>query len=615
MSAQEMKNVPHWDLGNIYPDLESEALEMDRQKLDKHLADLESFVSENQISRDGRLPDDPAQAANIVSGFLNRLNTAGDLFETLEAYLYGFASTDSYNKEAARLISLLDPEGVRLENVETLFKGWLGAMTEKTEIMPDVIAMNETAKAHSFYLEEAARQSRFLMSEDEESLAAELSLSGANAWTKLQGVIISQLKAEMEIDGESKELPLSVLSTFTSDPDEKIRKNAYQASEKALASAREPLAACLNGVKGAVNTLNGHRGRKDALGDSLDKSRLDRQVLETMFESMESASPMMRRYRKAKAKLLGKDRMEPWDLPAPVGDADRIYQWDEARAFILTNFATYSPKLENLASRAFDEGWIDAEPRDGKQVGAFCMRLPKVEESRILLSYDGRLGQLTTLAHELGHAYHNECLRGKTNLQAALPMTLAETASIFCENIVTDAILDQADGAADELAVLDSFLQMASYLTLEIYARYLFESEIFVKRQKAELSADDFCELTTQVYRRTLGDTIVEGDFRPYDWARLPHYYLSDLSFYNYPYTFGFLFSMGLYQMFRQGRSGFHQGYDLLLADSGMGTAVDLGQRMGIDIRAPGFWAGSYEVVGRRIERFEELVEEQTSSI
>ncbi|HET6443143.1 MAG TPA: M3 family oligoendopeptidase [candidate division Zixibacteria bacterium] len=608
MASRELANLPRWDLSNIYPGLESETLALDRQKLDDQLTDLETFASANQISADGHLHEDPVKAAQIIGAVLDRLNAAGGLYETLENYLYGFVATDSYNKEATRLTSLLDPQSVRLEKIEKRFQGWIGALARESGFLDEVILLNKTTAAHSFYLKETAQLSRFLMSDAEEELAADLSLSGANAWTKLHGVIISQLKADMELEGEVKELPLSLLSTYISDPDESTRERALKAQEQALASAREPLAACLNGLKGSVGTLNDRRGRTDALHDSLDKSRIDRQVLETMLEAMESAFPLLRRYLKAKARLLGKDRLEQWDFPAPVGDTDRLYEWDEAKELILSSFATYSPGLAALASKAFDRGWIDAEPRDGKQVGGFCMRLPAAKESRILFNYDGRLGRVATLAHELGHAYHNECLRGKTTYQAVLPMTLAETASIFCESIVTDAILEGASGPNEELVTLESFLRSASVLTLYVYSRYQFELEIFDQRKKAELSADDFCQLTSQVYRQTLGDAIAEGDIRPYDWAILPHYYLADLSFYNYPYTFGFLFSLGLYQLYQQGRPGFHKEYDQLLAESGMAPAFELGQRMGIDIRQPDFWAGGYQIVRKRVERFEELV-------
>jgi pepF/M3 family oligoendopeptidase len=612
MTSPKDVNLPRWDLSNVYPGLESEALAQDRQRLDDLLKDLEAFVAKNKISRLGRLSEDPAEVSQVISGFLERMNAVEDLFETLESYLRAFVTVDSYNQTSARLVSLLDPQKVRLEKSSTLFHGWLGSLADVGEILNEAIEIDKTAAAHSFYIREEASHSKYLMSEDEESLAAELSLSGANAWTKLQRVIISQLKAPFEKDGRVEELSLSLISTYTSDPDEATRKQAYKAMNSALSTAREPLAACLNGIKGAAHTIDNRRGREDAVHASLDIARIDRQILETLLTAMESAFPMSRRYLKAKARLLGKKKLENWDLPAPIGNADRRYDWHEGRTFILTNFATYSPKLEALARRTFDEGWIDAEPRDGKRVGAFCMRLPAVEESRIFLNYDGRLGRLTTFTHELGHAYHNECLRGKTNLQAQLPMTLAETASIFCENIVTDAIMEQADEVDEELAILDSFLLTAVILTLDISARYHLETEIFKQRAEVELSADDFCKLCSDFYRDSFGDALADGEIRPYSWAFLPHYYLADLPFYNYPYTFGFLFSLGLYQRYKEGQPGFHLAYDKLLAETGMSSASDLGRRMGIDIYDPDFWAGGYDIVRTRVERYEELVRVKT---
>ncbi len=364
-------NLPRWDLSNVYPGLESETQVRDRQRLDYLLKDLEAFVAENKISRLGRLSEDPAEVSQVISGYLDRMNAARDLFETLESYLHAFITTDSYNQTSTRLMSLLDPQKVRLAKSSTLFHGWLGSLADTGEILNVAIELGETAAVHSYYLKEKASQSQYLMSEDEESLAVELSLSGASAWTKLQGVIISQLKAPFEKDGRVDELSLSLISTYTSDPDEATREQAYKAMNSALATAREPLAACLNGIKGAAHTIDNRRGRADAVHASLDNARIDRQILETLLAAMESAFPTSRRYLKAKARLLGKKKLENWDLPAPIGNADRLYDWDEARTFILTNFATYSPKLEALARRTFDEGWIDAEPRDGKQVGAF----------------------------------------------------------------------------------------------------------------------------------------------------------------------------------------------------------------------------------------------------
>jgi len=572
MDKEKLANLPHWEMSNIYPGLESEKLAMDRQKLDDLMTDLETYVAQQVISRTGRLPENVSTAATVIAGFLERANLIGDLYETLETYLICRISTDSYDKRATKLQSQLEPQKARLDEQKTRFHGWLGTLAKEGSLLKEAIALNETTGSHAFYLQEAAAQSCYLMSEAEESLASKLMLSGALAWTRLQGVINSQQKAPIEIDGKIEETPLSILATYLREPDGDLRERSYYAIKQAFSEVGEPLAACLNGIKGSINVINAGRGREDAVHSSLEQSRIDREILQTMLEAMCEAFPLLRRYLLAKARLLGKERLSPWDVGAPVGSADSIYEWAEAQEFIIGHFDTYSPEMKVLAERAFVAGWIDAEPRDGKSGGGFCLRVPSVQESRILINFDGRMKELATLAHELGHAYHNLCLRGKSSLQAALPMTLAETASIFCETIITDAILAQAGEIDEELAVLDAFLNTASSLTLDIYARYLFEKEIFTRREEAELSAKEFNELTTRYYRETYGDSMMEGELWPYLWAYLPHYYISDLSFYNYPYTFG------------------------------------LAERFGIDLYQPAFWAGGYEIVRKRVERFEELV-------
>lgn len=610
MISEKLANLPHWKTSNIYPGLDSETLTRDLQKLEDLLTDLEVFVEQQINSDSDRLPADAREAATVIAGYLERANLIGDLYETLETYLNCRMNTNSFDKRATKLYSKLERQKARMDELKSRFYRWLGALAAGS-LLREAMALNETIRSHSFYLLEAAAQSRYLMSDDEESLASQLMLSGAMAWARLKGVITSQLKAAIEIDGRIEQTPLSIAFTYLSEPDGNLRERSYRAIGQAFSEAEEPLAACLNGIKGAVNTVNVRRGREDAVHSSLDQSRIDREILETMLEVMRGAFPLLRRYLLAKARLLGKERLSPWDEWAPVGNADRIYEWTEAQEFITEHFATYSPELKTLAERAFAEGWIDAEPRDGKSGGGFCLRVPSVQESRILINYDGRMGQLATLAHELGHAYHNECLREKSSLQAVLPMTLAETASIFCETVITDAILAIASDIDEELAVLDNFLQMAQAVTLGIYARFAFEKEIFSRREVSELSADEFSELTARCYRETYGNSMMAGDIWPFVWAYLPHYYDPNESFYNYPYTFGMLFSLGLYQIYLQGPAGFHEKYNQLLADSGSGYAADLAKRFGIDLYQPVFWAGGYEIIRQRVERFEKLVRQK----
>jgi oligoendopeptidase F len=310
---------------------------------------------------------------------------------------------------------------------------------------------------------------------------------------------------------------------------------------------------------------------------------------------------------KSKAAKLGQAALPWWDVQAPIGKMERRFTFPEAQDFIVTSFATFSDRLANLAQRAFEHHWIDAEPREGKRGGAFCTFLPLVAESRVLCNFDGSLDQVSTVAHELGHAFHNECKIGKTILQGITPMTLAETASIFCETIVTDAALAQVANRGEELAILETFLIGATQVIVDIASRFLFEKEIFEWREKAELSADDFCDIMLHCQKATYGDGLDERYLHPYMWAWKPHYYRTDLSFYNYPYAFGLLFGLGLYAIYQERGRSFVSEYEALLASTGEGTAADLAARFGIDIRQPGFWRGSLKLIETRIQRYQEL--------
>ena len=235
------------------------------------------------------------------------------------------------------------------------------------------------------------------------------------------------------------------------------------------------------------------------------------------------------------------------------------------------------------------------------------MSLPAVDESRILVNFDGSLDQVSTVAHELGHAFHNECQVGKTELQTVTPMTLAETASIFCQTIITDAALSGASGPDEELSILESFLIDATQIIVDISSRFMFEKEVFERREKSELTADDFCDIMLRCQKETYGDGLDERALHPYMWAWKPHYYRGGLSFYNFPYAFGLLFGLGLYSIYQQRGKSFVPEYEELLAGTGEGTAADLAARFGIDIRRPEFWQGSLGLIEKRIQRYEAL--------
>jgi len=596
---------PRWDLSNVYPALSSKEFEDDATKLNTMIAEMEALLKEKATGTTGSEPigELSTLAGELIERFNQLLLTAG----TLRAYIESFISTDSYNKEALRRESEFDTVGMKISQLEVLVLAWIGKVAAR---LPEMFKHEPKLEAHHYFLEEYARQSKYMMSEAEEMLASELSLTGSNAWSKLQGMITSQASAEVEVDGEVKKLPSPALINLRSHPDGEVRKRGYDVEDKLWTSLKVPLAAALNGIKGEVNALNRRRGREDAVHSAIDMAHIDRQTLEAMLGAMQDSFPMFRRYMQAKAKYLGKEKLPWWDIFAPVGEVKSDYTFDEAKEVILTNFGNFAPELRAFAQNAFDHNWIDAEQRDGKRGGAFCMDVPGVGESRILSNFDGSFDQISTLAHELGHGFHNDCAvkAGKTEIQKFTPMTLAETASIMCETIVTSALMKEVKNPQEELAILESQLNGDSQVIVDIYSRYLFEKEVFERREKAELNADEICEIMEKAQLATYGDGLDERYLQKWMWTWKPHYYSAGLSFYNFPYAFGLLFATGLYAIYQQRGPAFVKDYMDLLASTGEAPAADVAARFGIDIRTRKFWEDSLKVAEKRVERYCELV-------
>ena len=596
--------APRWDLTNVYPSLESKGFQSAIDQFKTQVADLSDYFVEVVNKTDVNSP--PDQLGPILGEVVNRFNSAYDLAGTIDPYISSFTTTNSRDKLAARIESEFEQAYLPMQNLYVQFKSWLGKIAPALD---KLFEHGDSARAHAFMLKEAAEQSKYLMSESEEALAAELSLSGGNAWGKLRSKTVSQVSVDFELDGETQTLPAPALINLRTHADEDVRRRAYEAENEAWKTVEETLAACLNGVKGEVITLNKRRGRKDALESSLESARIDRQTLDAMMGAMKDSFPMFRKYFNHKAKLIGKDKLAWWDIYAPVGKTDTRYTYEEARDFILDAFEKFSPELRKFSERAFENNWIDAEMREGKSSGGFCMGVDGVKESRIFINFDGSQDQLSTIAHELGHAFHNECAWQfeKTPLQQITPMTLAETASTFCETIVTEEVLKQISDSQEELATLESILNGASQVVVDIYSRFLFETEIFERRKKAELSVDEINEIMERSQKETFGDAFDERYLQKYMWTWKPHYYSTGRSFYNYPYAFGLLFATGLYAIYQQRGDEFVNEYKKLLASTGEASAADLAATFGIDIRTKKFWEDSLAIIGKHVDRYCEL--------
>ncbi|MFQ3682043.1 M3 family oligoendopeptidase [Roseiflexus sp.] len=601
MTLSVRETLPHWDMTPVYPALDSPEFDHDLVAVRQAFDDVIALFDRLGIDR----RDDQVMDDNTIATFdtvITSLNDVLERFATLRAYVYSFVATDSRNDQAQAALSLLMQDSVKLTQLSKRLTAWLGGLDVETLIQRSTIARD-----HAYLVRRAAEEARHLMSPAEEELAAELDVSGGIAWARLHQNLTSQILVPVERDGQMVELPMSQVRNLARDPDRAVRRHAHEAELAAWERAALPLAAALNSIKGQVLTLSRRRRWATPLDAALFDNGIDRATLDAMMNAAREFFPDFQRYLRTKARLLGVERLAWYDLFAPVGGGGRSWQFGDAETFIVTQFTRYSPRLGEFAARAFRERWIDAEPRAGKVGGAFCMSLRR-DESRILVNHDSTADSMFTLAHELGHAYHNLNLAQHTMLNRDTPMTLAETASIFCETIVRNAALQ--DATRDEtLEILEAFLSGACQVVVDITSRFLFETALFEQRAARDLSVSELCALMTDAQKRTYGDVLDEQTLHPFMWAVKGHYYSSGFSFYNYPYMFGLLFGLGLYAEYQRAPDEFQERYDDLLASTGLASPLELAARMGFDLHEPAFWRASLEVIRNDIDRFEALAE------
>jgi oligoendopeptidase F len=597
-TAVESNELPRWDLSALFPGLDSPEFAEGFDRLLSGIDDLAALFDEVGVSAAaGRTKTVPLADFERA---LNALNDVAYRLESMGSYLYGCISTDSRNELAQARYSQFQERAVALDKLQTRFTAWVGTLP-----IEELVARSTIGGEHAFPLRQLHTAARHLMSEEAEALAAELSPSSGVAWAKLHDNLTSQITARVEVDGQEQTLPMSAIRNLALNPDRDLRRRAWQAELGAWEAHALPIAAALNGVKGQVLALSARRNWEDPLDESLFWSAIDRDILDVLVREARAALPDFRRYLRLKARLLGISDLAWYDLFAPVGDAGRSWTWQEATSFVEDQFGAYSDRLRGLARRAFAEHWIDAGPRPGKVGGAYCMWLLG-DESRILANYSPGYDGVTTLAHELGHAYHNLNEAGLTPLERRTPMILAETASTFCETLVKEAALVDAE-PGERIYILEQSAQGACQVVVDILSRFDFEQSLFAGRRERELSIGELNRLMLAAQEATYGDALAEAERHPYMWAVKGHYYSADLSYYNYPYLFGLLFGLGLYAIYRTEPASFPDRYDALLASTGRASAADLAARFDIDLRDPGFWRSSLAVIRDDIDRLEEL--------
>jgi len=580
-----------WNLDPIYRGFEDPAFGADMKKLQELVEQYGAFAA--------RL-DEMDALTGLRQGICQE-EMLTQLFQKLGFYC-----------QLRQSVNTRDPEcGSRLGQVLQIISGAAGAEARwkewaaKQPDLMELVQQDEDLKDYIFFFENLKEDSAHLLGETGEQISAKLSLSGTNAWAEMHGYLTSTVPVEYN-GGVTN---LSAIRNLAYDADPAVRKAAYEAEIASYERIQDPVAFALNSIKLETISDCQLRGYASALDRTLQDSRMKRETLEAMLGAMEEYLPKFRQYLKTKAQVLGYEKGLPWyELFAPMGSSGSRYTTEQTRDLLVELFATFDQELADMVQTAFDDAWIDFYPRDGKTGGAFCEIVDCIGQSRILTNFDGMFTDVVTLAHELGHAFHNLCIRDHRPLNKDYSMPVAETASTFNECVVMEAAIDRAADPGEKLALIESQLQDVTQIICDIYSRYRFETMVFENRETEFMDARRLCELMTKAQEESYGDGLDPQFRHPYMWICKSHYY--GPTFYNFPYAFGGLFARGLYAQYRKEGQSFVPKYKKLLYTTPIATAEDVAKVADIDLTDKNFWRSALQTVADQIDLFCELVRE-----
>ncbi|WP_090087567.1 M3 family oligoendopeptidase [Clostridium uliginosum] len=585
----------NWSLNEMYPSFNSDEFKKDIENIGEVIRDINDWAKDIVKNND-----------NVViklEEYIEKFTTFIDLSSKLGMFINLNLSVNTKDKDALKYSDILDNKLTDLVEASTKIQRWISNIDD----IDAVINKSKLLEEHEFILKNIIEASKYLLSNKEESIIASMQNTGSNAWLKLKDNLISTLKVDIEQDGKINELPLTVVLNMSHDKNPKVRKKAYEAEIASYKKVEDGVAAALNGIKGEVLTICEFRGYNSPLEKTLVESRMDGESLDAMLSAMKESLPVFRKYLKRKGEMLGHNNGLPfYDLYAPVCDADMKFTYEEGTKFVEKNFRTFSNNLGDFARKAIDNNWIDVKPKEGKVGGAFCENIHFLGESRFLLNYGDSFSDVVTLAHELGHGFHGECLNNETTLNSDYPMPIAETASTFCETIIKKAAVKEAT-KDDALAILEAEISDCTQVIVDIYSRFLFEKSLFEARKESALGVEEIKELMLKSQREAYGDGLDPNYLHPYMWTWKPHYYYADSNFYNFPYAFGLLFAKGLYAQYLKKADTFPKDYEKLLSITGKNKMSDITKVMGIDIHDKNFWKSSLKTVEDDIEMFIDL--------
>lgn len=551
---------------------------------------------------------------------VSNINPVGnDEFSLIQAFDL-FKNTNMKSSQAGAFIGCLEAQNaqdkkagqLRIKQMKIVasLKMVLSKLDEKLMQLDDAFFMKilekEPLNELKFVLNERREKAKEKLSVKEESLITQLAMDGFEGWSQMYDTIVGS----MTIPYKGEKLSVGQAANKFSDPDERTRKELFTAWEQAWEEKSDLFARTLNHLAGFRLSVNEKRGWDDILKEPLEIGRMKKETLESMWNVIANHKEPLVRFLKRKAELLDLDKLSWADLDAPlaVTAESKVMDYQEGADFIIQQFAKFGSQLANFTQKAFEDSWIEAEDRPGKRPGGFCTGFPLNKQSRIFMTYSGTPSNVSTLAHELGHAFHSYAMRDIHPLNRSYAMNVAETASTFAEMVVADAAVKEAASEEEKLVLLEDKIQRSVALLMNIHARYLFETRFYDERKQGYVSAERLNELMVDAQKEAYGDAL--SDYNPTFWASKLHFYITGVPFYNFPYTFGYLFSLGIYANALKEPEGFEEKYIALLKDTGSMKVEDLAEKhLGVDLKTRDFWEEAVNACMEDVEEFMRLTD------
>ena len=591
----------NWDLTDYFPAFNGPEMVRFKETVQKDLDELLQAAS----GLPGLSLDNLTEWETVFLRHEDLMTRFGHLSSYVGCLTAGDARNEAYTGAEAEL-SRMGAEASKVQ-VELL-----RALKEASDEAFDAFAAREALAGGQYALGRMRRDAQYTMDAAREGLAADLNVDGIKAWGRLYDAVSGKLEFEMVFpDGRKERLPMSQRRSLMEKPDRAVRKAAFEGGNAAWQGMEDVAAAALNAIAGTRHTLNRYRGVNHFLDVACFQAGITQKTLDAMFEALRSEVELGRRILRLKAQTMGRETVAWYDLGAPLQVSDdAALDWEAGKALVQASFARAYPALGDFVGQMYAHNWIEWEPRSGKRPGAFCTGSKYIRQSRIFMTYNQTLGDVRTLAHEAGHAFHGYVLRNVRPLASRYPMTLAESASTFGEMILTEGILENPDVSdAQKALTLDMEVGHGAIYLLDIPVRFAFEKAFYEARQKGVVSVSQIKALMAQAQRDHLGEVLEAGGEDPYFWASKLHFYITGVSFYNFPYTFGFLLSRGLFALFKKEGLKFLPRYEAFLRLTGSDTAENVAKRsIGQDLEQPDFWVQAIRSLEAPLAQLEGLL-------